>query len=367
MGETSIERVLELEREIARLQALQARALADYSTPRGHAVDVASELALALSISENSARIKMTLARDLVSRLPKTLAAMSRGEIDAYKASKVAGPTSVLSDSLAREVDAAVADRLAGRDPSSIRRMVNRTVHKVDPDGAAARAENRRRERKVELMHTDDAMATLSANLPAEVASAAYARIDRRARALRNTGDQRTMDQLRADVFADLLLGNHAGTPSAKAEIFVHVDLATLVGLANNPGELAGHGPLPAPIARAIAFDPKSTWRRIITDPRTGAPIDVGRERYRPPAVTADHVKIRDRECRFPTCHRPAHYSDLDHVIPKQRNGETNTRNLIGLCRRHHRIKHTPGWQFHLTDTGTLHITTPAGHTYTTP
>ncbi|MFD2398485.1 DUF222 domain-containing protein [Prauserella oleivorans] len=165
-------------------------------------------MALALAISENAARIKIGLARDLVTRLPETLGALSRGEIDLYKASKVSEPTAVLSDSRAREVAAAVSGRLAGRDASSIRRMVNRAVQKVDPEGAVARAEARRRERRVELRHGDDAMATLSAELPAEVASAAYARIDRCARALRNAGDQRTMDQLRADVFADLLLSD---------------------------------------------------------------------------------------------------------------------------------------------------------------
>ncbi|MFD2399151.1 DUF222 domain-containing protein [Prauserella oleivorans] len=277
---------------------------------------MASEVALALAISENAARIKIGLARDLVTRLPETLGALSRGDIDLYKASKVSEPTSVLSDDMAREVDAAVADRLAGRDASSIRRMVNRTVHKIDPEGAAARAEARRRERRVELRHADDAMATLTAELPAEVASAAYARIDRCARALRKAGDERTMDQLRADVFADLLLSGPSGEASVRAEVFVHIDFTTLTGLSNDPADLAGHGPLPAPIARAIAFDPNSTWRRIITDPHTGAPVDVGRTRYRPPAVTADHVKVRDRECRFPTCHRPAHDTDLDHVIP---------------------------------------------------
>ncbi|MFC4000077.1 DUF222 domain-containing protein [Prauserella oleivorans] len=367
MGESSLDDVVRLEREIARLQASQVRALAEYSASRDDAADVASEVALALAISENAARIKIGLARDLVTRLPETLGALSRGEIDLYKASKISEPTAVLSDPRAREVDALVSGRLVGRDASSIRRMVNRAVQKVDPEGAAARAEARRRERRVELRHGDDAMATLTAELPAEVASAAYARIDRCARALRKAGGERTMDQLRADVFADLLLGQDSGGGSPKAEIFIHIDLASLVGLSTNPSELAGHGPLPASIARAIAFDPNSTWRRIVTDPQTGAPVDVGRTRYRPPAVTADHVKIRDRECRFPTCHRPAHYSDLDHVIPRQRSGETNTANLIGLCRRHHRTKHTPGWRFHLTDTGQLHITTPAGHTYRTP
>ncbi|MFC4001115.1 DUF222 domain-containing protein [Prauserella oleivorans] len=138
-------------------------------------------------------------------------------------------------------------------------------------------------ERRVELRHADEAMATLTADLPAEVASAAYARTDRCAHTPRNAGDGRTMDQLRADVFADLLLSGTPGEASVRAEIFVYIDVATLIGLAENPAELAGHGPLPASIARAIAFDPSSTWRRIITDPHTGAPIDVGRTRYRRP------------------------------------------------------------------------------------
>ncbi|MFD2812934.1 DUF222 domain-containing protein [Prauserella oleivorans] len=188
---------------------------------------MASEVALGLAISENSARIKVGLARDLVTRLPETLGALSRGTIDLYKASKISEPTAVLSDSRAREVDALVSGRLVGRGPASIRRMVNRAVQKVDPEGAAARAEARRRERRVELRHGDDAMATLTA----EVASAAYARIDRCARALRNAGDGRTMDQLRADVFADLLLSGTPGEASVRAEVFVYIDVATLMAV----------------------------------------------------------------------------------------------------------------------------------------
>ncbi|MFD2399102.1 DUF222 domain-containing protein [Prauserella oleivorans] len=136
MGENSLDEVVRPEREIARLQAWQVREIAAYSGSRDDAADVASEVALALAISENAARIKIGLARDLVTRLPETLGALSRGDIDLYKASKVSEPTAVLADDMAREVDAAVADRLAGRDPSSIRRMVNRAVQKVEPEGA---------------------------------------------------------------------------------------------------------------------------------------------------------------------------------------------------------------------------------------
>src|SRR5690606_39129615 len=288
MGEHSVERLVELRRQIARLQALQVQELAAYSASRGDAADVASELALAFAVSENAVRNEVSLARDLVERLPAALGALARGEIDLYKASKVSEPTSVLSDELAGEVDALVSGKLVGRDASAIRRMVNRAVHKVDPEGAVSRAEARRRERRVELRHGDDAMATLTADLPAEVASAAYARIDRCARSLRNAGDERTMDQLRADVLADFLLGGELGGGAVKAEVFIHLDFAALIGLRDNPAELAGHGPLPAAIARAIAFCPNSVWRRIITDRPNGAPKDVGRTRYRPPAVTAD-------------------------------------------------------------------------------
>ncbi|WP_253829165.1 HNH endonuclease signature motif containing protein [Prauserella aidingensis] len=77
--------------------------------------------------------------------------------------------------------------------------------------------------------------------------------------------------------------------------------------------------------------------------------------------MTADFVKVRDRECRFPGCHRPAEFADLDHVRPHGCDGTTCEGNLVGLCRRHHIVKHTPGWEFELEADGSLRITTPEG------
>jgi hypothetical protein len=240
-------------------------------------------------------------------------------------------------------------------------------VHRVDPDGAAARVRCRRTERRVELLHGDDGMATLLADLPAEVASAAYARIDRHARDLRRHGDPRTTDQLRADVFADILCGRDHPTTSAKAEIFVYVDLITLMGLRESSAELAGHGPIPAQVAREIASHGRSTWRRVVTDPLTGAPVDVGRQRYRPPSVTADYVRVRDRECRFPACHRPSWFGDLDHVTDWAHHGRTDSGNLTGFCRKHHRLKDSPGWVYHMNAaTHRFTVRTRSGRTYTT-
>jgi hypothetical protein len=53
---------------------------------------------------------------------------------------------------------------------------------------------------------------------------------------------------LRADALIDLVAGStHAPRPAA---VNVTIDLPTLLGLQDNAGELAGYGPLPAPLAR---------------------------------------------------------------------------------------------------------------------
>ncbi|MEU6641807.1 DUF222 domain-containing protein [Saccharomonospora sp. NPDC046836] len=250
---------------------------------------------------------------------------------------KVAAATAWLSDAQAREVDSTVAPRLEGKNPHQVRRVASYWALKADPEGAARRADHRRAERSVQLLPGDDGMSTLLADLPAEVASSAYARIDRMARTLRGANESRTLDQLRADVFAELLLGSNTDGSGAKADVhvYVYVDLTTLAGLNDDPAQLAGYGPIPASVAREIAEEPSSTWRRIVTDPLTGAPIDVGRQRYRPPAVTDEFVRVWDRKCRFPSCHRPPHFGDNDHHIPWSAQGSTGQSNLVNLCRRH--------------------------------
>ncbi|GAA1213757.1 HNH endonuclease signature motif containing protein [Prauserella alba] len=359
--------VVRSRRRIAQAQAEYIRELAVTAVSEtGASEQVTAELAVALAESEHVVRRELAWARQLTARLPQTLRALSGGDIDLQKAAKVVDQTTVLDGESAGRVDEMVADKFAGRDAGSIRRIAYRAVHRVDPDGAAIRAARRREGRKVQILHREDAMATVSAALPAEVASAVYARLDRMARSTRNRGDARTMDQLRADKLAECVLGRSGGHAGAgRAEIYVHVDLPTLMGLADNPAQLAGHGPIPAPVARQIAEEPTSTWRRVVTDPLTGAPLEVGRKRYRPTRAVADYVKVRDRECRFPGCHRPGEYVDLDHVTPHGCDGPTCTTNLIGLCRHHHVVKHTAGWRFELEPDGTLHITTPRGARHT--
>ncbi|MFD2419544.1 HNH endonuclease signature motif containing protein [Amycolatopsis pigmentata] len=360
--------VQRLQAVVNQVQAAQLGAVAEFDRAAGQPSNVALELSLGLAISKRTAQYQIGLAHALVTRLPNTLEAMWRGEIDTYKASRVYEPTAMLSDEHARAVDAIMAARLAGKDPSSVRRSTNRAVARVDPDGHAERCARRRAQRRVELIPLDDGMANLSSHLPVEDAVAGYARIDIEAKRRRRRDKSRTLDQHRADVHTELLLAESPGVKSApRAEVFLYMDMSTWLGLNNHPAEMAGMGVIPAWLARHIANGPNTTLRRIITDPATGQIVSVGRKAYRPPVDLARLIHARDRECRVPTCHRPAQHCETDHVDDWYAlSGETADDNLSSLCAREHHTKDLPGWSYQLDkDTGTFTITTPTNDRYT--
>jgi hypothetical protein len=350
---------------ITRMHAVQLRAIHRLSVARGTTGHAADEVALELAVSRQSGQSQVAFADALCTRLPKVLSAMESGDIDTGKARKVFEVVSPLSDALTREVDDVIAGRLAGKDPASVRRITRTAVLKVDPDGAQDRAEARREDRRVELLHDDDAMASITGYLPAEIASAGYRRIDGIARGLNTREETRSMDQLRADVFADLLVGKTDHHTALAAQVFIHIPIGTALGITQDGCELAGHGPIPGGIGRQIMNNPNSIWRTVLTDPTTGAVTDVGRTRYRPPPVLTDLVHARDRECRMPGCHRPAQVGDIDHHQPWAHGGDTNAGNLDCFCRYHHRLKDQPGWRYTIDPTTReFTVTTPTSRRY---
>ncbi len=156
---------------------------------------------------------------------------------------------------------------------------------------------------------------------------------------------------------------------SRRPHIMVTVPAATLNG-GNQPGYLAGHGPITAGQARVIAADGDLT--RLICDPTTGALLDYGRTRYRPPDVLRDFVHTRDRTCVTPGCRAPAARTDIDHVTPykpgQSVGGPTDVDNLASLCRHYHRGKDGGGSRLrHYPRTGHWTWTTALGRTYTRP
>ncbi len=213
-------------------------------------------------------------------------------------------------------------------------------------------------------------MTELWALLPAEGAAAMMAAIDALASATSAT-DPRTADQRRADALVDLGVAALHDPLLSKAQglrpaIHVTVAASTLLGLDEQPGELTGHGPIPASVARRLAADQTGSWRRLLTDPATNTLLDYGHTTYRPPKDLTDFVIARDGICAFPGCSRNAARCDIDHRIPYNKDGSTNPENLAALCKRHRRLKHETGWTLHRQTNGTYHWTSPTAHHYET-
>jgi len=349
---------------IARLEAIRFRALAQLSRHREGARSVTQEVAFALSLVDKHAGAMVAAAEALTTRLPCTLNLMDQGKVSGFGAMKVAAATAWLSDENAQAADALLEDRLAGKNSDQIRKAANHVAMTVDREGADKRAEHHREGRRLSVRQGETGVASIEVeDGPAEKVNAAYLRIDREAKKLKTGDETRTLDQLRADVALDLLLGGQGGT-SERAEVFLYMDLFTYLGLNDDPAEMAGHGHLPATLARHIATGPDTVLRRIITDPMSGQVLDLGRDRYRPTAGVGEFVRVRDRECRRPGCGRPAQACDLDHSVPWQFGGATTADDLIDLCRRDHRLKDEPGWIYRLASDGTLTVTTPTGQSY---
>jgi hypothetical protein len=213
---------------------------------------------------------------------------------------------------------------------------------------------------------TIDGTANLMAlDLPPDRALAISRRINHIARSLRRAGEHRTMDQLRADVFLDILEGRADESSSGSGSVDIQVDLTTLIGLADAPAELAGYGPVVADIARKVAEDQRDgSWRYAVRTPNGS--LHTGTTRRRPTAAQQRDVVARNQVCVFPGCRMPARSCDLDHRIPWSEGGPTTVEHLAPLCRHDHRIRHRAGWRYRQAAGGGFLWTSPLGHRYAT-
>jgi Domain of unknown function (DUF222) len=392
-----VEVIAAWERMISYATARQAEAIAEladrpgmqgmigpsYSSLQQERV-TAVEIGARLSWSTGIADHLVDQALLLTEPLSATRDALLAGRITTRHARVIADELGDIRDdpALAGRIQERVLAAVDGVTPTMLRSKVKRTLARLAPDRVKETIHRTAAQREVTCRPAPNGMAFLDAYLPAADATAFMAVLDAAAAAARldNPDDQRTLPQLRADALAEmgwtaLATGYLTGDPSGPrlastrqghpVTVNVTVALTTLLGLDEQSGELAGYGPIDAETARRLAT--AGTWRRLITDPQSGAVLDVGRTTYRPPADLADHVIWRDRDCVAPGCSRSAESCQLDHTVPYPE-GATAASNLGLLCRRHHLVKHHTRWRLHQPQPGQFEWTSPTGHRYlTTP
>jgi hypothetical protein len=338
------------------------------------------DVATALRLSPTTAQSRIDVARVLVGHLPNTISALSTGEISVAHATVIARETATaikngLSPESVFRVEQTALAHAEFHTPGQVASKVKTTIAKLAPEDFEELVDRARDSRRVTFYPEADGMATVIAILPAEDAQTVMKSIE--AYILKQDAQDAaewsvlSADMKRADALTAIAsqalasMANDVQPHRRPITISVAIDLQTLMGLAENPGQLAGYGAIPASVARRLAAD--GNWQRFVSDPTTGNLLDFGREKYTPPQELVDYLLARDRICRFPGCRRAGQSSDIDHAQSWETGGETNPANLGLLCRRHHRMKTHGGWSLESNPDGSCTWKSPKGKTFFVP
>ncbi len=390
---------------------------------------IVTELALALSCSERSARDYIAVGLDLRYRLRCTNSEFGGGRITFAHAKVISEATRSLSIDVCERLDERLSDEAQSRTPARLRILARRLVAKADPDGLTKRHELAMSERSASIFPLGDGVAAFSFDHQLEVAAVIDDQLTTWARRRRAADPDTPFAAHRADAAALLLLGRHpltgtdllspgaelyaasspcptpppidtTGLPAAlppvdapalpvgisparpsdvlpvRTEIRVTMGADTLLGLDDETCELDGFGPLTADQARRLALRSSSTvLRRLFTDPMDDTVMTMDARTYRFSARQVEAVRSLHPISCFPGATTPADRCDIDHREP-YRFGPPGTadppgQTVVGrgqpLDRRHHRYRTHLDWipTVDPTDPHTIYWTSPYGRTYT--
>lgn len=325
------------------------------------------EVGTALHLTSRAAKSEFEIAWGL-SQLPDVWESFDRGEIDVWRAQILVEYLAHLGE----EESSFVVDRVIGEAPylttGQLRARLAKLCLLANPNESKLRYEQALDQRRVESRPTTEGTADLyGSHMPPDRVEAAYRRLTHLARKLKRRGETRTLDQIRADLLLDLVLGVDQSSGAEHGRVDIRVDLDTLAGLEEAPGELLGFGPVIGDIARqVVARQRDCRWSWTVTDPQTGLPLYNGITRRRPRSAVRHAVEAQNPQCIFPGCRMPAERCDLDHRRLYSQGGQTCEDNLVPLCRRHHRIRHRFGWRHRPLTKGDHLWISPVGRQYST-
>ncbi|WP_181032503.1 MULTISPECIES: HNH endonuclease signature motif containing protein [unclassified Arthrobacter] len=380
----------------------------------------AEEAAAILHLPTNTAKMLMSEAGRLCTTHTATLARLEDGSLGYGHVQTVLDQSQNVPDSERAGFEASLLEAAgAGQTSSQFRVKARRLREGRYPETVPVQHKSAFERRRVCLVPEEDGMSWLSALLPAARAQLVYTQLTTAARGEQAAGDPRGVDQLRADILADLLDGeedareavgrdscgrdsgdSHSvevggrdcsnredrgdrdrrdrardsgrdtkdNRPRARArartEILVLITAETLFGADEQPAELHGYGPISPETARRLARQ-AAHWTPVERNQDTEEILRVGRRR-KVPAGLQRWLRARDGTCRFPGCRTNAVIAEIDHTRPWSHGGTTDHDNLEHLCKRHHMFKSRGFWKAQQHSPGIIEWTSPGGRTYRT-
>ncbi|GAB3602856.1 HNH endonuclease signature motif containing protein [Microbacterium aureliae] len=426
-----VDRLVDVRARIASLQAAEAQLFAqagviaaDWAAAADTRSDaelahrsVAADIAAALRVSDRTVQRQIGDAERMVTRFPETARLLRAGRISlAHARIIVEAGARIAEPELRAEYEASVLPYAQAESASRLRPVARRRAQWFLNETVRERHAAAALTRTVQVHDLDDGMSVLQVTTASVVVHGIHDRATRMARdvaaadaealraartaatdaervakqagtdaahreavRLREHADQlaasrRSMDQIRADLIADMLLATdptaHIGTtPTGLAAIRATVQVTVpALALIDSPLDdpfdaitLAGYGPISPDTARQLAAGAPG-WDRILTHPISGAVLAV--DRHDPTAQMRRHLAVRDQHCRFPGCRLATARSDIDHTVDWAHGGPTEIGNLAHLCRRHHTLKHHTPWTVKQKPGGILEWTSPTGSRY---
>ncbi|WP_208109511.1 HNH endonuclease signature motif containing protein [Microbacterium sp. BK668] len=370
---------------------------------------IAAELAGILRQDDRTVQRRIGDARELTELYPRTFEAGRRNEISERHQRLILDLGAALPSDERVDFETAAIAVCREDTPGRVKGRLEMIAARLHPRTLSERHREARDARNVRVIDLGEGMSDLIATLPTVLAHAVCGRLTAQGRAIADTrtrdrsardgtagaapagtspepvlsrlipsevtiSDARTLDQVRADVLADILLtaapdadptrtDDGPGTLGAiRARVQVVVPALTLLGADDGPVDLVGRSPIDADTARALLGATKHPIERILTDPVTGSVIEV--DTYERPASLDRYLRARDQRCRFPGCRMPAVRCEVDHNHDAARGGRTCRRNLCHLCQRHHSMKQFTAWKVRPLEDGLLEWTSPLGRVY---
>ncbi|QPE05966.1 DUF222 domain-containing protein [Microbacterium schleiferi] len=340
------------------------------------------ELASALRVTENAAGMMLARAESLVHAYPTVLESLSHAGVTVRHAEILVDDLDVLDPVVAQGLVGRALDLAQSLPVGSFRRALRRMIDREAAPTLTERHQVAVRARRILVEPAADEMSWVHALVPSVEAHAIYTRVTQQAVVIRDHdrgvarggspdgSGERSLDEIRADVFCDLLIDGTAkqhpeGARGIRATVVVTVPALALLGVEGvaDPAEVEGVGPIPIERARELARG-ASGWMRVLTHPETGAVVSVGRTRYRPPPELVKLVMWRADRCMGPGCGKPASQCQIDHTVAWADGGETSVTNTAPLCQGHHTVKHHGGWVITHRDDGSLEWISPHGRRY---
>lgn len=351
--------MVELHRQLTRLQAFVTEAVGAFDTGGAWAVDGARTAAAWMTarcrLPQAEARREVARTRHL-RHLPATRQAFADGELTSgHVDTLVRFDNPSTGDLLARD-ESLLVDHAARLSFADFARMLVYWDQFADPDGTEDRAEGQRTRRNVALARSAFGTWLGSITLDPVSGTIVATELDRLedvlfkedwAEAKGQLGREplphqlaRTPAQRRADALVEMATRSKMASATGRRPtplVTVLVDYPTLAG---RVCELAD-GAVVTPGSLLPLLDEALVERAVFTP---DARVEIGQTTRIFAGATRRAVEVRDRVCQHPLCELPAALCQVDHIRPVSDEGPTTQANGRLLCPFHNRL----AWRDHL-------------------